>query len=166
MKTTPAKVTMDQKELEMAVKDYVQSRHTSPVKCIGTPQFSKVDYGYIASCDIEASVVETKIPNHPTSHYQLRHRETKLFLRSLVYDESEKRWVLGVNQHGYWWANLDSIFSYIEQEIKTVKSRFKNLGLELDTISLQEKLLEYEIVHIGEIKAEDMTFHLDKLKKI
>lgn len=165
MKTSNAVVALDQKELETAVKNYINTHHTNPVKCVGTPKLIKTDYTFSASCEIESAPVETKTPNHPTIAYKLRHRDTKLYMRSLTFDETEKRWVIGVHQTGYYWTSLDAVFNYLEQEAKNIKNKFKSLGQDADIISLQEILLEYEIVHTGEIKAEDMTFHLDRLKK-
>ena len=137
------------------------------ITCVGNIDIQKKEYGGTsASVDIEPTVLDPLVPLEENLHYKLRHRNSKLFVESVKLPTNGKRVIFGVGMSGMKWESIGGIFVDLKKHVMKTDYQHKLICDEPLLEQLREDLLHFEIVYFGEVKADDMTFHINELGKM
>lgn len=160
-----AKITLTQTEIEQAIKKYIQDTTSPKMNCVGPVEITKNSYGNTAaSAEIEPPVFDPLAVVENNVYYKLRHRTTKLFVEAMV--STNKKVILAVGVSGLKWDSISQLFATIKKSV--IKTDFNNKPIPNQPLleQLKEDLLQFEIVHFGEVKTDDITFHINELAKL
>lgn len=163
------KVTVLTNEIKQAIKEYVEKNSCPKVICAGDISISTAQYSgeYSATCLVEpltfnSSNIYNKLA---PSRIKLRHRVGKHFVEGIGLPKvGEPQIIFYLGPVGKDWNNLDDIFAETKKVLNSVAMPPLKLSMVLE--NFKEILLDYEVVHFGEIKTEDMTFHVEKISKL
>lgn len=172
MDLTKQKITLNDAEIKDAIKEYI-NRHSN-VDCISAISFNSSNYTS-ASCEVELKVLDVLTKKEKSIEYGLRHTESQFLVNSILFKNDKI--ILGIGNEGIKWKSIKSIFaSFKDILVRAEKGQFTPYGVNTNNNikekimqakdQLKEDLLQFEIVEFGEVKKQEMTFHLDELAKI
>lgn len=178
MNISKQKVSLGDDDIKKAIKDYVEKSYNYRYKISGDISLSSAvtssSYNsnlVSGSCEVEPAVINPLTIKDPVNTYKLRHRETGLFVDSIIFDNGIK---MSVGPVGKQWNAVGDIFNQCKVLIENAKKSYfpstetkaHELKYENYKQQIKEDFLKFEIVCFGEIKSEDVTFHLDLLGKV